>query len=97
MKFIANLQTSRNIPRPVSFFGSTETSVISYAVIWLEAQGEHGDSFSIEEIVRRPVRTIECGKEPAPLPEPTGGRHAFMKGKSPLRCDRCNGLFEEHT
>lgn len=93
MKFIASLNTSRKIERPVEYHGPTQENVSKLAVNWMDANGERGDSFSIQEVCRVEVAVIECDKPPKVQ---TFKHHAPDIKPGTLRCDKCNRLHEEH-
>lgn len=94
--FVASLQTTRTMERGVSYHGATQGSVERPARTWLEAFGENGDSFIITENVPTQRIVIACEKPVAPEPEPQWKGHAFVAGKSPLRCNACNNIYGEH-
>jgi hypothetical protein len=96
LPWIATLDSPRPRERGVSFHGPTEEYVTSVATGWLEASGEAGDSFVVSEVVRRQVKVIVCEKAAATQAEAQWRHHAFVVGKSPAKCDRCNGTYEEH-
>lgn len=93
MKFIATLNTSRRIERPVNYYGPTRDNVSRLAEQWLESSGKHGDSFSISEVVRVDVAVIECTKPPVVQ---TFKHHVPDMKPGVLRCDKCNRLYEDH-
>ena len=97
-RYIAILHTARHLERPFQFFGSDRARTTKQAEDWLEANGQHGDSIEITQLVREPVCVVEC-KKPAPGPAvriPKDGHHAFVEPKYGVRCDKCNKLEEEH-
>lgn len=96
LPFMSVLRTSRSLPRGVTFTGSTQSNVAHAASLWLEAQGENGDSFDIIEIVSIHRAVIECDKPPAPPREPRKGHHRFKQPKAGVRCDVCNNLEGDH-
>lgn len=94
--FVAMLRTGRALERGVSYHGATQATVEKMAQGWLDAQGEHGDSFQVIEYVPTQRAVLEC---PKPLPAPTEPKwrtHAFLTGKNPGRCDTCGAEYGGH-
>lgn len=97
MTFLASLNTSRHLERPVHYYGPTKDAVESLAVKWLDANGNYGDSFSICEFVRSEVAVIHCDKpEETPAPREFKG-HAPVFRDGVERCQKCNRLESEHV
>ena len=95
VKFISVLSSVMPRDRGVQFIGG-EDLVTRSAESWLDAQGEYGDSFTVYEIVWKPVKILHCDKAAPPLPAPKPGHHAFKQSRSGIRCDVCNGSREAH-
>lgn len=93
MKFIATLNTPRNIERPVQYHGPTRENVSGMASKWLDANGMHGDSFMISEVVRIDLGVIDCDKPPVVR---KFKHHEPDIKAGTLRCDKCNRTYEEH-
>lgn len=94
LPFFATLQTTRALERPVIFHGSTAAYITSITTQWLEANGEHGDSFSLYELVKQPIGSVVCAK-PSPIPvEPEWRGHPYKDHGG--RCDLCGATYQEH-
>jgi hypothetical protein len=93
LSYAATLRTERLLPRPIVYYGSTYESVEGVAQKWLQANGEHGDSFVIIENVPVERAVIECQK---PKRERVYKGHAFVSGPNLNRCDVCGRKEEEH-
>lgn len=95
--FVASLRTTRALERGVSYHGGTQESVEKPARAWLEAFGEHGDSFEVVENVPTLRATLACARPPAEKPVRKLKGHEFMAAARGLRCDVCGNLEEGHT
>ena len=95
MLFMSVLSSATPRERGVQFIGS-DAHVTKSATDWLESSGEHGDEFTVYEVVRQPLRVIKCDKPKPPPPGPKAGHHAFVESPYGSRCQKCSGTVEAH-
>lgn len=95
--FIASLRTNRQLERGVSYHGADLASVERPARTWLEAFGEHGDSFVVSEAVLVEHSVIVCDKPPRERAKRELKGHEFVAQENAARCGKCNMLEEQHN